>query len=94
MQRTQEAEMASKRTRELDFRSNDGLEVALLWQPETNQLSVSVYDSKTGDDFDIGVDPAEAIDAFHHPYAYAASRGVHFVAGTRAPELEIEAVPA
>jgi hypothetical protein len=94
MQRTQEAEMASKRTKELDFRSNDGLEVALLWQPETNQLSVSVYDSKTGDDFDIEVDPAEAIDAFHHPYAYAASRGVHFVAGTRTPEIEIEAVPA
>jgi hypothetical protein len=94
MQRTQEAEMASKRTKELDFRSNDGLEVALRWQPETNQLSVSVYDSKTGDDFDIEVDPAEAIDAFHHPYAYAASRGVHFVAGTRTPEIEIEAVPA
>jgi hypothetical protein len=86
--------MASKRTKELDFRSNDGLEVALLWQPETNQLSVSVYDSKTGDDFDIEVDPAEATDAFHHPFAYAASRGVHFVAGTRTPEIEIEAVPA
>jgi hypothetical protein len=84
--------MASTRTRELDFRSNDGLEVALLWQPETNQLSVSVYDSKTGDDFDFEVDPAEATDAFNHPYAYAASRGVHFVAGTRTPETE--AVPA
>jgi hypothetical protein len=94
MQRTQEAEMASKRTKELDFRANDGLEVTLLWQPETNQLTVSVYDSKSGDDFDIEVAPAEATDAFHHPYAYAASRGVHFVAGTRTPEIEIEAVPA
>src|SRR5262249_17290178 len=94
MQRTQEAQMASKRTEELDFRSNDGLEVTLLWQPETNQLTVSVYDSKAGDDFDIEVDPAEATDAFHHPYAYAASRGVHFVAGTRTSEIEIEAVPA
>jgi len=75
--------MASKRTRELDFRSNDDLEVALHWQPETNRTSVSVFDAKTGDDFDLDVDPVEAMDAFHHPYAYAASRGVHFVAGVR-----------
>jgi len=84
--------MASKQTLELDVRSNDGLEVTLLWQPETNRIIVSVYDSKTGDDFDIEVDPAEATDAFHHPYAYAASRGVHFVAGTRVP-TELEALP-
>ena len=92
--------MASKQTLELDVRSTDGLEVALLWQPETNRITVSVYDSKTGDDFDIEVDPAEATDAFHHPYAYAASRGVHFVAGTRIsidvltryPELKPERV--
>jgi hypothetical protein len=90
MQRIQEAEMASKRTRELDYRSTDGLEVALLWQPETNRISVKVFDAKTGDDFDLEVDPAEATDAFHHPYAYAANRGLHFVAGTRAPS---EAVP-
>jgi hypothetical protein len=82
--------MASKRRHELDFRSNDGLEVALLWQPETNRVSVSVFDSKTGDDFDITVDPAEASDAFNHPYAYAARRGVPFVAGTRP---ETAAVP-
>jgi hypothetical protein len=83
MQTPQEADMASKRTRELDFRSNDGLEVALHWQPEANRISVSVFDAKTGDDFDLDVDPVEAMDAFHHPYAYAASRGVHFVAGVR-----------
>ena len=84
--------MASKRTLELDFRSNDGLEVALLWQPETNRVTVSVFDAKNGDDFDLDVDPAEAMDAFHHPYAYAANRGVHFVAGTRVP-TETEALP-
>jgi len=32
------------------------------------------------------------MDAFHHPYAYAANRGVHFVAGTRVP-TETEALP-
>ena len=82
--------MASKQTRELDFRSTDGLEVTLLWQPETNAVSVSVFDAKTGDDFDLGVEPEDAMDAFQHPYAYAASRGLHFVAGTRTPS---EALP-
>ena len=72
--------MQRRQTRELDVRSGDGLEVALLWQPETNRVTVSVFDAKTGDDFGIEVDPAEALDAFHHPYAYAASRGIHLVA--------------
>ena len=61
-------------TRELDFRSNNGLEVALLWEPETNRVSVSVFDRQSGDDFTLEVDPAEALDAFHHPYALAATR--------------------
>jgi hypothetical protein len=82
--------MARKQTRELDFRSTDGLEVALLWQPETDRISVTVFDAKTGDDFDFQVDPEDAMDAFHHPYAYAASRGLHFVAGTR---TRTEALP-
>jgi hypothetical protein len=79
MQRTEEAEMTG--TQELDFRSNNGLEVALLWEPETNRVSVSVFDGRSGDDFTLEVDPAEALDAFHHPYALAASRGVHYVGG-------------
>ena len=83
--------MAGKNdTRELDYRINDGLEVTLLWQPETDRVTVKVFDGKTGDDFDLTVDPADAMDAFLHPYAYAASRGVHFVAGTRTPS---EALP-
>ena len=77
-------------TRELDFRSNDGLEVALLWQPETNRVSVSVFDSRSGDDFTVEVDSSEALDAFHHPYALAARSGVHFVGGARS---NTEAVP-
>lgn len=69
--------------RELDFRSNNGLEVALLWEPETNRVSVSVFDSLGGDDFTLDVDPAEALDAFRHPYAVAATRGVHYAGGVR-----------
>lgn len=81
MQRTHEAKWTG--TREHDFRSNDGLEVALLWQPETNRVLVAVFDGRSGDDFTLEVDPADALDAFHHPYALAATRGVHFVGGVR-----------
>ena len=77
-------------TRELDFRTNHGLEVALLWEPETDRVAVSVFDSRSGDDFMLEVDPAEALDAFHHPYAFAAARGVHFAAGNRS---KAEALP-
>ena len=77
-------------TRELDFRSNAGLEVALLWEPETNRVSVSVFDGRSGDDFTLEVDPAKALHAFDHPYAFAAARGVHFVAGARS---KAEALP-
>ena len=74
--------MNSRSTHELDHRSNDGLEVTLLWEAETNRVAVNVFDAKSGDDFTIEVGPTEALDAFHHPYAYAATRGVHFVGGT------------
>jgi hypothetical protein len=75
--------MASKRTRELDFRSSDGLEVALLWQPDTDGVSITVFDVKTGDGFDATSTRRRPWTRSTHPYAYAASRGVHFVLGTR-----------
>ena len=37
-------------THELDHRSNDGLEVTLLWEAETNRVTVNVFDAKSGDD--------------------------------------------
>jgi hypothetical protein len=74
--------MTGTSAHELDHRSNDGLEVSLLWEAETNRVTVTVFDAKSGAYFDLEVDPAQALDAFHHPYAYAASRGVDFAAGT------------
>jgi hypothetical protein len=59
-------------TRELDRRNSNGVEVALLWSPEPNRVSVAVMDWSTGESFEVDVDPADALDAFHHPYAYAA----------------------
>jgi hypothetical protein len=58
-------------TRELDHRTGDGIEVRLLWNEATNQVSVAVEDRRSGEVLHFAVDGAEARDAFHHPYAYA-----------------------
>jgi len=61
--------------KELDFRTSDGLEVALLWQADDERLIVEVVDTKLGDAFRLEIAASEARDAFQHPYAYAALRG-------------------
>ena len=58
--------------KELASREADGLSVALLWYPSEGSLTVSVDDSRTGDRFRIEVDRTRALDAFYHPFAYAA----------------------
>jgi hypothetical protein len=68
--------------RELDSRRNDGILVRLLWHEADNRVAVSVADAKTGDAFAVEVGPlGRALDVFHHPYAYAAVRGID----TRSP---------
>jgi hypothetical protein len=59
-------------TRELANRESDGVLVLLLWHPAENALTVSVEDARLGDRFDIAVAPERALDAFYHPYVYAA----------------------
>lgn len=63
---------AASPARELDARDSDGIHVLLLWHPDENALSVSVEDARSGDRFRIPVAPDRALDAFHHPFAYAA----------------------
>lgn len=57
--------------RELDHRVGDGIEVRLLWNADTKDVLVSVAE-RDGFGFEFQVPPTEALDAFHHPYAYAA----------------------
>ena len=72
--------------KELAYRENDGVAVALLWHSRTNALSVSVVDRRTEDAFELSVDARDALDVFEHPYAYAAFRGVDtLAAGPREP---------
>jgi hypothetical protein len=60
------------KTRELAARESDGIHVALLWHPGENALTVSVEDERAGDRFRLAVTPDRALDAFYHPFAYAA----------------------
>ena len=62
----------TSRTRELAARVSDGLVVLLLWHPDDNALTVSVEDARVGDRFQLAVAPDRALDAFYHPFAYAA----------------------
>jgi hypothetical protein len=58
--------------RELASRESDGLAVRLVWHPGEDAVTVSVTDSRTGDRFQLAVDRKQALDAFYHPFAYAA----------------------
>ena len=59
-------------TRELAQRLSGTVEVLLLWHPEVDRVELSLRDMATDVSFHLDVAPGNAIDAFYHPYAYAA----------------------
>ena len=44
--------------------------VTLLWSEDTGSVFVCVDDERIEEAFHFSVDPADALDAFRHPYAY------------------------
>jgi hypothetical protein len=58
--------------RELASRSNDGLDVTLVWAKRDGQdeVVVSVTDHREGAYFEIPAEPARALDVYYHPFAY------------------------
>jgi hypothetical protein len=65
--------MTNETITELNHRSNDGIDVRLLWDREESRIFVTVDDAKTGDAFTVEVhEHAKAAEVFRHPYAYAA----------------------
>jgi len=56
--------------RELDQRSGNGLEVTLLWSERTGSVFICVEDKPASNGFHFAVDPADALEAFRHPYGY------------------------
>jgi len=65
-------ERPTEPARELAQRLSGTVEVLLLWHPESDRVELSVSDEATGTGFEIDVPPGKAIDAFYHPFAYAA----------------------
>jgi hypothetical protein len=62
---------ATPPVRELDHRHSDGIDVFLLWDACTDQVSIALTDERSGESLAFAVDPSEALSAFRHPYTYA-----------------------
>jgi hypothetical protein len=58
--------------RELAHRTGDGITVTLLWCKTTDGITLEVLDSRSGEKLEFDVDRHAALDAFRHPYVYAA----------------------
>lgn len=63
-------EPTNDEVRELARRSGDGIDVTLLWNSGTDRVFVLVDDQRRAERFRIPVRNGNALDAFHHPYAY------------------------
>ena len=59
---------------DLAHRKGDGIDVTLWWSPETGRVSVEVLHFATESAFELNVAPDRALEAFYHPFAYAAHR--------------------
>ena len=59
--------------RELAYRNQNGLEVTLLWDSRSNEVSVEVIDHLEDSGFRLPIARHLALQAFHHPYAYSQS---------------------
>ena len=64
----QAIEMA--KSRELAYRITNSVEVTLFWRKLDNALTLRLREVATGIEFEFGVRPEDALDAFNHPYAY------------------------
>ena len=69
--------------RELAHRTNDGIDVTLFWSKASNRVTISVFHARSATALEFEVDGADALDAFNHPYAYAATRGARHIATPR-----------
>ena len=58
------------KSRELAHRVSSTIEVTLLWRQVDNMLTLRLVEVGTGIEFEFGIRPKDALDAFNHPYAY------------------------
>jgi len=65
--------------RELAHRTSDGIEVTLFWSKPSDRITIAIVDTRSDEDLEFEVDGSAALDAFNHPYAYAATQRVRSV---------------
>jgi hypothetical protein len=70
----QEEAMYAGHRQDLAHRRSDGIDVVLWWSPEDDSVAVEVLHLATDSSFELVVDSSRALDAFYHPFAYAARR--------------------
>ena len=58
--------------RELAHRTSDSIEVTLFWSKPSTQVTIAVLDTRSNEALEFEIDGSAALDAFNHPYAYAA----------------------
>jgi len=66
------------RVRELTGRSNDGLDVKLLWHPARDELTVCGSDHRTGARFEIRPERHLALEVYYHPYCYVTRSDIRY----------------
>jgi hypothetical protein len=74
MTSTKENAMYAGHRIDLAHRRNDGIDIVLWWSPEDDGVAVEVLHLATDDSFELVVERDRALDAFYHPFAYAARR--------------------
>jgi len=62
---------ATETIAELAYRESNGITISLQWSRRSNRLRVVVEDSQRGESFTLPARPDNALEVFHHPYAYA-----------------------
>jgi hypothetical protein len=73
--------------KELASRERDGLVVSLFWSRTADRVTLAVADQNLDEEFEINVPGAHALDAFYHPFAYAAGRGLGLGTAMREPHV-------
>jgi hypothetical protein len=58
---------------ELAHRSSGPVDVTLYWDAPKSEIVVELIDRAGGASFQLVVPAERALDAFHHPYAYASA---------------------
>jgi hypothetical protein len=62
--------------REIAHRARGGMEIALLWNDVAHELTLGVFDARSGTRFEVAPGSDEALEMFNDPDAHAPALGL------------------